>query len=467
MRTRRGRGSSRTLGAAAALVVALPLAAAGASVGSANAWAASASLSGSVSSALPGELLAPLTTPNTSPPTGSGIEAALAPALATKSLGPVTTVAVYDALSGQLIYNKSAGSPATPASTNKLLTAAAALTAYGADHRLKTAVVAGATPNEIVLVGGGDPLLRSANAPASEPQAASLSELANQTAAALLPDGETSVTDAVSYTLRFDDGLFSGPLTSPTWPQTYVQEGIVSRITALLTDGGFVSGITPDPSLASAQKFASLLKARGVKLSGAPTRADAPQQANELSAVLSLPMSAIVQQSLERSDNTTSEVLAHLAGAELKNDGSFNGGAAAVSQVLTDLGISPDGVQLFDGSGLSRENLVPAQVLGQVVNAMATNVNPELWAGLYGMPVAGFTGTLNDRFVTPATQPGRGEVRAKTGTLTGVITLSGLVTGADGDLLSFAFMAPKAQDLLSAEVAWDEAAAALAECGCK
>ncbi|NQU37765.1 MAG: D-alanyl-D-alanine carboxypeptidase/D-alanyl-D-alanine-endopeptidase [Actinobacteria bacterium] len=415
----------------------------------------------------PDQLLAPVTAPNTTPPTSAGIAAALAGPLSAPGLGPATTVAVFDARTGQLIYDKSASKPVTPASTTKLLTAAAALTAYGADHRIKTTVVAGVSPNELVLVGGGDPLLRSARPNSKESSDASLAQLADRTAAAVLSAGGETPVGGTPFALTFDDGLFSGPMSSPTWPPTYVQEGIVSRITALIADGGFVGGINDDPSLATTKKFAELLKVRGVNVSGSPKRSSAPADASEIANVESLPMSAIVQQALEESDNTTADMLAHLAGAAVVNDGSFNGGARAVTEVLNGLGIDPSGLQLFDGSGLSRDNVIPARILGQVLNAMATNANDNLWAATYGMPVAGFTGSLDDRFVAPATQPGRGQVRAKTGTLTGVSTLAGLVTAADGDLLAFAFMAPTAPDLLAAEIAWDQAAAALAQCGCK
>jgi D-alanyl-D-alanine carboxypeptidase/D-alanyl-D-alanine-endopeptidase (penicillin-binding protein 4) len=170
---------------------------------------------------------------------------------------------------------------------------------------------------------------------------------------------------------------------------------------------------------------------------------------------------------LETSDNTTADMLGHLAGAKISNEGSFNGGVRAVTQVLTELGIETSGLQLFDGSGLSRDNVIPARLLGQALNAMATNANDSLWAATYGMPVAGFTGSLDERFVAVGTAPGRGVVRAKTGTLTGVSSLAGLITDVDGDLLSFAFLAPETLDLLAAKTAWDQATAALAACGCK
>lgn len=451
-------------------VIAMPILATAVVVGF---FGAAAGLSGvtasqaAVPQAIGSELLAPLTTPATTSPTAAGIGAALAGPLSAKALGPVTTVAVYDARTGQLLYDKSASLPTTPASTNKLLTAAAVLSGYGADHQIKTRVVAGAAPTELVLVGGGDPLLRSGKPSRGEPAAGSLAELADLTAAAVLTTaGETPVGGTV-FSLAFDDDLFSGPLASPTWPRLYVEEGIVSRITALIADGGFIGGISSDPSQATAKKFAELLKNRGVNLAGSPKRVTSPAEVTEIAAVESLPMSVIVQQSLETSDNTTADMLGHLAGAKISNEGSFNGGVRAVTQVLTELGIETSGLQLFDGSGLSRDNVIPAQLLGQALNAMATNANDSLWAATYGMPVAGFTGSLDERFVAVGTAPGRGVVRAKTGTLTGVSSLAGLVTDVDGDLLSFAFLAPKTSDLLAAKTAWDQAAAALAACGCK
>jgi len=85
-----------------------------------------------------------------------------------------------------------------------------------------------------------------------------------------------------------------------------------------------------------------------------------------------------------------------------------------------------------------------------------------LWAAVSGLPVAGVTGTLADRFAGPVNAAGRGIVRAKTGTLTGVNALAGLVRDARGRLLAFAYVAdssPGPQEL--ARAALDRAATAL------
>jgi len=86
-----------------------------------------------------------------------------------------------------------------------------------------------------------------------------------------------------------------------------------------------------------------------------------------------------------------------------------------------------------------------------------------LWPTTSGLPVAGVTGTLTDRFATAGTSAGRGVVRAKTGTLTGVNSLSGLVRDTQGRLLAFSFIADGSPGpVLDARAALDRGASVLA-----
>ena len=96
---------------------------------------------------------------------------------------------------------------------------------------------------------------------------------------------------------------------------------------------------------------------------------------------------------------------------------------------------------MVDGSGLSTADLMQATALTSVVRASASGGHPELRALLAGLPVAGFLGTLAIRFSTTASAAGVGAVRAKTGTLTGVSSLAGVVVDADGRQLAFAVIA--------------------------
>ncbi|HAM22854.1 MAG TPA: D-alanyl-D-alanine carboxypeptidase/D-alanyl-D-alanine-endopeptidase [Actinobacteria bacterium] len=410
-------------------------------------------------------VLAPLTPQPDASATQSGLQQALSGPLSVKALGPNARVAVFDTDTGNLLYDRSASNPAIPASTNKLLTSAAVLNAYGADYRIKTSVVQGSSPTDLILVGGGDPLLRTTNPGPDDTPAASLSDLADQTASALKAaasgGGETPTT--LTATVNFNDSLFSGPKTAPSWPSSYVASNLVSPITALMINGGGGA----DPAKTAATTFASLLKKRGISVSATPARVTAGSGGTEVAAVNSPALSGVVTHTLTTSDNTAAEMLAHLAGVKNGTGGSFEGGTVAVSRTLEELGISTQGVRLYDGSGLSRDNQVPAQTIGQVLNKSAISNSQQLWPIPYGMPIAGFTGTLANRFILPATKPGRGEARAKTGTLTSVSSLAGIVTDDSGQLLTFVFMAPAAVDVLGAQVAWDRATAALAQCGCK
>jgi len=177
----------------------------------------------------------------------------------------------------------------------------------------------------------------------------------------------------------------------------------------------------------------------------------------------------LVERLLTDSDDALAEALAHLAGGKLSGDASFVGGAAATVSTLSDLGVPVDGVSLHDGSGLSLQDLVPTATLVGALSAVAADkpANGEtagvLWPVSTGMPVAGVTGTLATRFDTSGTAVGRGVVRAKTGTLTGVDCLAGVVRGASGRLLAFAVLADSTPGPQTASrTALDRAASAVA-----
>ncbi|WP_426242758.1 D-alanyl-D-alanine carboxypeptidase/D-alanyl-D-alanine endopeptidase [Nocardioides sp. LHG3406-4] len=389
------------------------------------------------------------------------VTAALTGGLGDKDLGKHVVALVSDLAGGQPVFSAGTGA-VTPASITKLLTTTAALAAYGPDATFSTRVVAGAGPHDIVLVGGGDPFLAS-KPPASKtyPSRADVITLVHQVASAL-------TTKKVRLT--YDSSLFTGPADNPAWEPGYVPEGIVSPITALWVDEGRDPsgyGRVADPARTAADVFAAALAAEGVKVIGAPEPGVAGDGAVELGAVTSAPLSAIVQRILDVSDNEAAEVLAHQVGLAVSGVGSFEAGAAGVLQSLTGLGIDTSGDQVYDGSGLSRRNRVTVATLDHVLRVAASPEQPGLRAVIEGLPVAGFTGSLTYRFDKGAPE-GRGRVRAKTGTLTGVHSLAGVVTDLDGNAMSFVLAADrvKADKSLAARVALDEVAAALAACHC-
>ena len=393
------------------------------------------------------------------------VQALLRRGLADRDLGRHVVAAVGD-LSGAGADWTSGDGTYLPASTTKLLTAAAALEALGPDRRFVTRVTTGRTSRELVLVGGGDPLLASGPPSAEEdvwPARADVRTLARTTAAALGPGARVRV--------RYDDSLFAGPSENPRWRADYVPDDIVSPITALMVDSGREAPgdyrRSADPSLAAAVVFAKELAAAGVAVAGRPRPGTVPGGAGDLAAVESAPLGDIVEHLLAVSDNETSEVVAHHVGLAVAGKGSFAAGSAGVLATLQGLGLPTAGVQLYDGSGLSRDNrLTTALVLG-VLRVAAGPSGRALRGVVTGLPVAGFTGSLTYRFDEGA-PVARGMVRAKTGTLSGVSSLAGLATGRDGTPMVFVLAADDVADAdeTDAQEAIDRLAALLATCRC-
>ncbi|MGZ6746061.1 MAG: D-alanyl-D-alanine carboxypeptidase/D-alanyl-D-alanine endopeptidase, partial [Nocardioides sp.] len=193
----------------------------------------------------------------------------------------------------------------------------------------------------------------------------------------------------------------------------------------------------------------------------------APADATPLAEVDSPPLAQVVEETLTNSDNEAAEVLAHQVGLATGNAASFTGGVRGVLAALTGLGVPVDGAVLHDGSGLSRLDRLDPGTLAAVLQAATSTDHPELRAVLTGLPVAGFSGSLADRFAESA-PPGLGRVRAKTGTLSGVSALAGVTTDLQGHPMVFVLMADRVayEDTDEARTALDRLAASLAACRC-
>lgn len=362
---------------------------------------------------------------------------------------------VLDVASGEALYSADSDGVGVPASTMKVLTALGVLDVYGPDHRFSTETRADASdPTHVWIVGGGDPTLTGA----------SLDTLADRTADALTESGTTRVT------LGVDASIFAGDGWNPTWRDVY--RDYVTPTEGLWLDRGRLSdnAVGPreqHPVDATGRAFADALRARGIDVGGVE-RSAAPDEdaATPLGAVASAPLSSIVERALAASDNDTMEILFRHIGRD-GGDGSLDASRTRLRDLLTERKIWADGMQIADGSGLSRGNRVAASALAEAVALAASEEEPDLRPVLLGMPVAGAEGTLLERFVEPGTEAGRGVVRGKTGTLTGVSSLAGYMRDKDGAILVFAFIvngAPEAD--YGARVYLDRVTSALADCGC-
>ncbi|MCU1659694.1 MAG: D-alanyl-D-alanine carboxypeptidase/D-alanyl-D-alanine-endopeptidase (Penicillin-binding protein 4) [Pseudonocardiales bacterium] len=407
----------------------------------------------------PSESPAPSAPPQPRP---AAVTAALAAAASDPNLGGRLLAEVVDATTGAVLYEHLATTAAAPASTAKLLTAAGLLAVRPPTYRITTKVLAGGD-GTITIVGGGDPTLTGAAAGAAGtyPGAARISDLA-----ARLRKAHVTARRVV-----VDDSLFTGPPIAPQWAAEDIPSDYAAPITAVMADGGRAAPgdaiRSTAPDLAAGQELAAALGLPGA----AVTRGRASSGARTVASVTSPPISELVAQMLQNSDNVIAECLARQVALATAKPASFSGAASAVRDVLSHLGADP-GTGMVDGSGLAAGDRLSAGALAGVLRVVAGSARPALHDVVAGLPVAAWSGTLANRYVrgSPAAA-GAGVVRAKTGTLTAVSTLAGLVHDADGRLLAFALLAdrvaPGAGPTRSAEAALDRVAATLAGCGCR
>jgi serine-type D-Ala-D-Ala carboxypeptidase/endopeptidase (penicillin-binding protein 4) len=401
---------------------------------------------------------------NAATPTKSGLAAALAAVVADPNLGKLGA-RVTDAMTGEELWSQFDDLLLQPASTNKTLTSAAALLALDREARVTTRVVAGTQPGAsgvIVLVGGGDPTLSGAQ-PGQDTWyhgAARLSDLVDQVR-------RSGVTPTA---VQVDTSLFSGPTFAPGWDPADIEGGDIAPIESVMLDAGRIQPATDEsrrsvtPALDAGRALASALgiDPQQVTLTGHPVSSGARQ----LAAVQSAPLIDRLNEMMNVSDNVMAECIAREVAASMQRPLSFAGAVDAVTNRLSTAHIDTGSAILRDSSGLSVEDRLTAKILDSVVQAAAGSGQPALRPLLDLLPIAGGSGTLSDRFIdgTPAGSGPAGWLRAKTGSLTAINALAGVVTDRSGRVLSFALISNDAG--MSGRTAIDAVAATLWSCGC-
>ena len=174
------------------------------------------------------------------------------------------------------------------------------------------------------------------------------------------------------------------------------------------------------------------MRANGVTVGGGVRAGKAVPVTNPLAFVDSATLAEEVGSMLRESDNTGSELLLKEIGVAKAAQGTTAAGAAAVTQLLTQQGLAGPELVVHDGSGLADSDRVTCATLVRVL--AVSGPDGPLAAGL---PVAGQSGTLTERFHGT---PGVGAIRAKTGTLSEVSALSGWATTQPGAKVAFSFM---------------------------
>ena len=357
---------------------------------------------------------------------------------------------------------------AIPASTVKILIATAAIELLGADFRFTTQVM-GPTPVEgvingdIVLVGGGDPLLSGDWYPTSNLDRypvfghTSLDSLASS----LASSGITSINGRV---------LGDGSRYDDEWYYSEWGDGVAGieagPIDALMANDARIEGDdyrASDPAAGAAREFVRRLSAAGIEVSagtgvGVPTANDV-----ELATIQSSPLSVVVAEMLQNSDNNTAEMLVKEMGLQATGVGSRANGLSAIVSALAALDIDVSEMVLVDGSGLANSAMVRCQTLVDALEVADHTV-------IDGLAVAGVSGTLSSVFTEG---PMAGALKAKTGTLgnlpfdqdpPAVKALSGEYVASGGETLTFALVLNQTMvnDQSNYRPIWDALASAMA-----
>ncbi|MDQ1443693.1 MAG: hypothetical protein QOI20_157 [Acidimicrobiaceae bacterium] len=329
------------------------------------------------------------------------------------------------------LYSKDPDQALIPASNLKLLTALAVLAKLGPDEHLVTTVKGrppgadGTVVGPLYVVGGGDPLLETADYAASFKNQPQIRTAFEQLADDLVAHGVRHVTGPVLG----DEGRFDTQRYVPTWRPRYIADAEVGPAAALLVNDGFTQFkpkhiAATSPAAHAAAVLTDLLKGRGVVIDGAPAQGSAPDGPPTLTELRSPPIRDVIAEMLKESDNTTAELLTKELGRRVSGPGKGTtaAGVDAVRQILADAGVPAAALQALravDGSGLDRSDRATCTLLLHVLTT-----GPTVGPLQRGLPTAAREGTLAERFQN---NPAAGRLRAKTGSLDGVVGLSGLV----------------------------------------
>ena len=324
-----------------------------------------------------------------------------------------------------------------PASTQKVLTAISALSTIGAQHSINTrsyytGTIAedGTLNGDLYVVGDFDPMYSHAD----------LKELAR------------AVRDLgiqrISGKIYGDSSMKNADLYGNGWCWDDVPSKYEPYLCALMVERGRVypnfGSYSKDASFHPAAHFAYALgqelKNLGITGTSAAVvpygQKDYPGGGRNFHTTTRT-IEQVMQRMLKNSDNLHAEaVFFHLANAAVSKRCSWKDGAKQVESILRRAGASLDGIEVADGSGVSLYNYVTPDA--QLAMLRYAFQNPSIYQTFYqALPIAGVDGTLDERMRTGSAYR---NVRAKTGTLEGVIALAGYVTASNGHQLAFSIL---------------------------
>jgi D-alanyl-D-alanine carboxypeptidase/D-alanyl-D-alanine-endopeptidase (penicillin-binding protein 4) len=310
---------------------------------------------------------------------------------------------------GHLLADVNGLRPRVPASNQKLISTAFALDRLGPDHRLTTQLWR-LGDGSFRLTGQGDPDL-------AVPHLQRFAKLA-------LSSGGSSSLPAGSVKLQLAEEPAQG-----WWPQGWSYGDRAYAYGAPITRLAITSNAIEDAVSNPPSRLRTLLD-RAVKQQGGSAQfelvsatAPIPGDAVLVHEEPSTSMHGLLSLANTESHNFTAEVLLRTAAGTWNLDQAAQIGTAWLNQQ----GLPMQGVRIFDGSGLDRSNRVTSRFLTALLLRM--DHHPYSRDFLASMAIAGQRGTLRNQF---SGTPLEGRLYAKTGTLTGVRAISGVLQTNDG-----------------------------------
>lgn len=416
--------------------------------------------------------------------------------------GALTGISIRSAKTGEMIYERGAQTRLRPASNLKLLTSAAALETLGEDHVFQTELyingvqVGHVLQGDVYLKGKGDPTLLEKD---FDELAASLKQRRVKLIHGNLI-GDDSWYDDVRYSQDLvwsDEQEYYGAAVSALTaspnedydtgtiivevtpgekpgktatvklkPETdYVK--VINKTKTESVDGNkeievershgtdvvTVTGTIPehagvtkewisvkDPTEYALSLFKKSMRKHGIKVSGERKKGKTPVGADLIATHQSMPLSQLLIPFMKLSNNGHAEVLVKEMGKEAEGEGSWKDGLKVARNLMNGMGLDMQTIIMRDGSGISQVNMIPANEITKLLYA----VQEKTWfpAYLNALPIAGdenrmVGGTLRKRMKGTNAA---GNVRAKTGTISGTSSLSGYVTTKRGEKIIFSII---------------------------
>ena len=296
------------------------------------------------------------------------------------------SVSLLDLSTGEIVFESNAYSQRKPASTMKLLSAVATLKYLNPTQVFATSISLGTVPDSLVINGEYDPWISMDHRTATKMKRTSFPRLAFNSLSAAKKNSGGSVKKLKVY---YND-LYSNEIA--TFKAFYKKRGVTTT-------------------------FIKVSEEKAISLSG-----------EQVVYSISPTVKEIMDWFLLWSDNVLSERMARLAAKASGNEFNDKGVAITFATQLIELGIDPSKIIIKDASGLSRENKVTANVMAKLLYKIHSD--PLLATLIEGLPVGGESGTLRRRYVETAPEA-VGLVKAKTGTLTGTVSLAGYVQSGE------------------------------------